>query len=90
MSLSDWAPFTRPLVRNIAITAATVVLDFPAGRYLVDAPVVLVTVSGAATFVTITSIPEAVAGLGEVYARVQLTFPASAIGLRAHVWIAGA
>nr|WP_315210083.1 hypothetical protein [uncultured Albidiferax sp.] len=90
MTFADWAPYTRPMARNIAITSSEITLDFPAGRYLVDPPVVLVTVSGGPTDVTITTTPEAVAGLGEVYARVQLTFPPSAVGLRAHVWIAGA
>jgi len=88
--MSDWAPFTRPLLANIAITATVIRLDFPAGRYLVDDPVTLVTVSGGPTNVTITSPAEAVAGLGEVHTHVVLTFLAGAVGLRANVWVAGA
>jgi hypothetical protein len=87
---ADWAPFTRPMAVNIAITGTSIRLDFPAGRYLVDEPIVLVTVQGAPTDVDWTSDPEAVAGLGEVHTHVQLTFDAGAVGQRASVWVAGA
>lgn len=90
MTITDWAPFVRPLVANIAITQEAVRLNFPLGRYLVAAPVTLVTVSGAPTEVTITSPAEAVAGLGEVHTHVVLTFPAALVGKRANVWVAGA
>ena len=89
MSIEDWAPFVRPLVTNIAITGTSVRLDFPPGRYLVAAPVALVTVSGGVTEVTITHPAEAVAGLGEVHTHVLLTFPVGLIGRRANVWVAG-
>ena len=87
--MQDWAPFTRPLAVNIAITAEEIRLDFPAGRYLVAEPVVMVTVQGGPTEVDWASPAEAVAGLGEVHTHVALTFPAGAVGLRASVWVAG-
>lgn len=87
--MTDWAPFTRPLAVNIAITGTSIRLDFPAGRYLVAEPVVMVTVQGAVTQVDWTSPPEAVAGLGEVHTHVVLTFQAAAVGKRASVWVAG-
>lgn len=90
MSLTDWAPFTRPLAVNVAITSTSIRLDFPVGRYLVDEPVVQVTISGAPTEVTISSPAEEVAGLGEVHTHVLLGFQAGAVGRRAHVWVAGA
>lgn len=88
--MSDWAPWTRPLAVNIAITGTSIRLDFPPGRYLVDEPVVIVTVQGAPTDVDWSSPPEAVAGLGEVHTHVVLTFDAGAVGKRASVWVAGA
>lgn len=90
MSFQDWAPFTRPLARTVAITATNVRLDFPAGRYLVSEPVVQVTVSGGPTNVTISSPMESVTGLGEVHTHIALIFPAELVGLRAHIWVAGA
>ena len=78
------------LAVNIAVTSTAIRLDFPAGRYLVAEPVVLVTVQGAPTDVDWTSPPEAVAGLGEVHTHVQLQFAAGAVGRRASVWVAGA
>lgn len=86
----DWAPFTRPLAISAPITAETMRLDFPAGRFLVQAPVVQVTVSGAATEVTISSPLEAVSGLGEVHTHIVLEFPDALIGKQAHIWVAGA
>jgi hypothetical protein len=90
LSFTDWAPFVRPLAANIAISAEEIRLDFPAGRYTVDEPVVLVTVSGGPTEVTWTSPAEEVGGLGEVHTHVVLTFPAELVGMRAGVWIANA
>ena len=90
MSFSDWAPFVRPLATTIAISAEEIRLDFPAGRYTVDEPVVLVTVSGGPTEVTVSSPAEEVGGLGEVHTHVVLTFPPELIGLRAAVWVANA
>lgn len=75
---------------TLAITGTTPIrLDFPAGQYLVTEPVVLVTVSGGATSVTITATPDVVAGVGEVYTHVLLTFPAELVGLRASVAVLG-
>ena len=87
--MTDWQPWTRPLAVNIAITGTSIRLDFPAGRYLVAEPVVMVTVESAATDVDWTSPPEAVAGLGEVHTHVVLAFDAGAVGQRASVWVAG-
>lgn len=88
--MTDWAPWTRPLAVNIAVTGTSGIrLDFPTGRYLVDEPVVMVTVQGAPTNVNWTSPPEEVAGLGEVHTHVVLTFDAGAVGKRASVWVAG-
>lgn len=89
MDMLDWAPFTRPLAANIAVTSTSIRLDFPVGRYLVAEPVVMITVQGAPTDVDWSSPPEAVAGLGEVHTHVQLTFDAGAVGKRASVWVAG-
>lgn len=88
--MSDWAPWTRPLAVNIAVTATSIRLDFPPARYLVAEPVVIVTVQGAPTDVDWSSPAEAVAGLGEVHTHVVLTFDAGAVGKRASVWVAGA
>lgn len=75
---------------TLAITGtAPIRLNFPPGMHLVTEPVVLVTVSGGPTHVTITSTPSAVAGLGEVYSHVDLTFDAAQVGLRAHVAVLG-
>ena len=87
--MTDWQPWTRPLAVNIAITGTSIRLDFPAGRYLVAEPVVMVTVQGAPTDVDWTSPPEVVAGLGEVHTHVVLAFDAGAVGQRASVWVAG-
>ncbi len=87
--MTDWAPWTTPLAVNIAITATSIRLDFPTGRYLVAEPVVLVTVNGATPGVSWTSPPEAVAGLGEVHTHVVLAFDAGDVGKRASVWVAG-
>jgi hypothetical protein len=75
---------------TLAITStAPITLDFPAGQYLVTEPVVLVTVSGAPTNVTITASPTSMGDLGSVYTNVQLTFDAGAVGKRAHVMVIG-
>jgi hypothetical protein len=87
--MSDWAPWARPLAVDLAITATSIRLDFPAGRYLVAAPVVQITVNGGTTNVSWSSPPEAVAGLGEVHTHVVLGFEAGAVGKRAAVWVAG-
>lgn len=86
----DWAPFTRPLALVVAITSENMRLNFPTGRFTVTKPVVQVTVSGAPTNVTIDSMAEHVSGIGEVHTGVDLTFPSSAIGKQAHIWVAGA
>ncbi len=78
------------LAVNIAVTATEIRLDFPAGRYLVAEPVVLVTVNGPSPGVAWASPPEAVAGLGEVHTHVALSFDAGDVGKRASVWVAGA
>lgn len=89
MPFLDWSPFQRPLAVNIPITATTVRLDFPPGRYLVNDPVVLVTVVGDVTTVDITSPPELVSGLGEVHTHVVLTFPMGLVGKRVNVYVVG-
>lgn len=75
---------------NIPVTSTSPIrLDFPVGQYLVGEPVVLVTVYGAPTEVDVTSTPEAVSGLGEVYTYILLTFAAAAVGKRAAVCVVG-
>lgn len=64
-------------------------LNFPAGLYMVTPPVVLVTVDGGPTHVSIVKAPVSVPGYGEVYAHVDLIFPASLVGLHAHVAVLG-
>lgn len=85
----DWAPFMRPVARNIALTGTVTRLDFPPQRYLVNEPIVLVTVNGARTEVTITYPREAVTGVGEVYTHIVLTVPADLVGKRANVYVIG-
>jgi hypothetical protein len=87
--MSDWQPWTRPLAVNIPIVAEEIRLDFPAGRYLTAPPVALVCVHGPSNEHTISSPPEAVAGLGEVHTHVVLTFPAGSVGQQVSVWVAG-
>lgn len=89
MADSPWGEHQNPLAIIIPITSTFIRLDFPAGRYLADEPVVMVTVSGARTEVTITSPKEAVAGLGEIHTHIGLAFPADLVGERAHVWVMG-
>ncbi|MCX8003669.1 MAG: hypothetical protein N2688_01745 [Burkholderiaceae bacterium] len=86
---ADWQPFRRPLAVVISITSTSIDLSFPPGRYLVNEPVVLCTVYGAPTEVGVSAAPQTVAGLGEVYTQVTLTFPAALVGKRAAVWVAG-
>lgn len=75
---------------TLAITSTNAIqLDFPPGQYLVTEPVVLVTVSGAPTNVTIAATPTTVGDLGNVYTNVKLTFDAAAVGKRAHVLVIG-
>lgn len=75
---------------TLAITGTDPIrLAFPAGQYLVTEPVVLVTVSGGPTHVTITATPETVSGYGEVYTGVDLVFDAALVGLRASVAVLG-
>jgi hypothetical protein len=50
---------------------------------------VLVTVSGAATYVTITASTTDMGDMGNVYTHVTLTFDASCVGQRAHVLVLG-
>lgn len=76
---------------TIAITtsAAPIRLDFPAGQYLVTEPVVLITVNGAPTNVTITATPAAMGDFGEVYTHILVQFDASAVGKRASILVLG-
>jgi hypothetical protein len=87
--MNDWAPWTRPLAINIGITGTSIRLDFPAGRYLVDEPVVHLTVNGGTAAVSWSCPKEAVAGLGEVHTHVQLSFGAGDVGKRVSVSVAG-
>lgn len=85
-----WAPYQRPLAVEIAIsTADPIRLDFPPDRYLASRPIVLVTVNGGRTEVTVTSVLEAVAGFGEMFTHVSLQFPADLVGKRVAIWVMG-
>lgn len=76
---------------TIAVTTSTAPIrfDFPAGQYLVTEPVVLITVNGAPTNVTITATPQAMGDLGNVYTHIQVQFDAAAVGKRASILILG-
>lgn len=75
---------------TLAITdTSPIQLDFPAGQYLVTEPVVLVTVSGAATHVTISATTTPMGDMGNVYTHVELVFDAACVGRRAHVLVIG-
>lgn len=89
MPESIWGEYSSPLAAVLPITQTSMRLDLPAGRYLADFPVVLVTVSGAPTEVTIASPKEFVAGYGEVHNHVQLTFPSALVGKTLHLLVLG-
>ena len=89
MADSPWGEMQSPLALILPISATSLRLDFPSGRYLADEPKVLLVVSGGRTEVTISSPKENVAGYGEVHNHIVLDFPADLVGLRAHVWVMG-
>lgn len=85
-----WAPYQRPLAVTLPITTSDPIrVNFPADRYLVDFPLVFVTVNGGPTEVTIASSKEEVTGYGEMHTHVMLTFPVVLVGKTASVWVMG-
>lgn len=78
------------VVSNFNITARSVTLNIPSDNYSTTEPIVIVTVLGAPTNVTMTYGHESVDTLGEVYTSVTLTFPDdSYIGKRCNAWLVG-
>lgn len=77
------------LVVQIPITAATIRVDLPTDRYTTNEPIVIVTIIGGPTEVSLAYPKELVVGVGEVHTHVRLTFPVSAIGKKANVWVTG-
>lgn len=79
----------QTLARNLPITGTAVTVTFPPGTYFVTEPAVLVTVLGAPTQVDALLVHSAVAGVGEVYTELQLTFEAGTVGKRFSLAVIG-
>lgn len=77
------------LSRNLPITGTAITVTLPAGTFFVTEPAVLVTVHGAPTDVDVELVHGAVAGVGEVYTAVRLTFAAAAVGKRFSLAVIG-
>lgn len=89
MNIVQTADKLPHLVETIPITGLNVRLDLPPDRFLADPPVVIVTVNGGPTEVTIRHPKELVVGVGEVHTHIRLTFKPEVIGLTANVWVTG-
>ena len=79
----------QTLARNLPITGTEITVTFPPGTYFVTEPAVLVTVLGAPTEVDAVLVHNLVAGIGEVYTELQLTFAAGAVGHRFSLAVIG-
>jgi hypothetical protein len=66
--------------RNLPIPGTSVTVTFPPGTYFVTEPAVVVGILGAPTHYDAVLVHHSVAGVGEVYTSINLTFQAGAVG----------
>ncbi len=83
---------TRILSQDVVqfpITATSIRINIPEDRYATTEPIVVCTVLGGPTNVTIQPIAEYIQGVGEVYTHLIFTFPSTLIGKKCNAWLTG-
>lgn len=82
-------PVAEHYVVDFPITEEVISISLPETYFTADPPFVLAMINGGVTELTVAGVIEEIEKLGNVYTKVQFTFPASAIGKRCHAWLAG-